>query len=392
MTAAADVLVIGGGVIGSSIAYYLCESGKAGHVVVVEPDPTYAFAATPRSVGGIRELFTLPENIAMSQYGKTVYGDFDTRMRTADFEPHIDLRRQGYLFLGSGARDVDTLVHNWKIQTAHGAHVELLDRKGVAARFPSLNVDDIDAAAWSPTDGFLDPNAALQGFRRKAISLGGRYVQDRVTGFECDGGLVRRVVLESGNSIAAGVVVNAANCWGPDLCAQVGMKVPVHPLRRQQFYFRIQQTLEPLPNVRHISRDIGFRPEGAGYMSGKTRYDEVPGFNWEVEHAFFESDIWPELAHRSKAFEALKVESAWAGHYDQNVFDNNVILGPWAGHLDNFHVALGFSGHGLQQAPAIGRAMKELLVDGGFRTIDLSRFSYQRIVDDKPMREHGPVA
>jgi len=172
----------------------------------------------------------------------------------------------------------------------------------------------------------------------------------------------------------------------------VGMKVPVHPLRRQQFFFRIRDKLEPLPNIRHISRDIGFRPEGDGYMSGKTRYDEVPGFNWEVDHAFFESDLWPELALRVPAFEALKVASAWAGHYDQNVFDNNVILGPWIGRLANFHIALGFSGHGLQQAPAIGRAMKELIVDGGFQTIDLSRFTYQRILDDTPVREHGPVA
>jgi len=388
----ADIVIVGGGVIGSSIAYYLAASGKAGDVVVVEPDPTYEFAATPRSVGGIRELFTLPENIAMSQYGKEVYGNFAALMDVDGNAPDIHLRQQGYLFLGSGPRDVETLIHNWKIQVSHGAHVELLDRRGVAARFPSLAVDDIDAAAWSPTDGFLDPHAALHGFRKKAASLGARYLTDRVVGFEVSGTAVTLVRLESGDTIVPGAVVNAANCWGPALCDLVGMKVPVHPLRRQQFFFRIREKLEPLPNIRHISRDIGFRPEGDGYMSGKTRYDEKPGFNWEVDHAYFESDLWPELARRVPAFEALKIASAWAGHYDQNVFDNNVILGPWKGRLDNFHIALGFSGHGLQQAPAIGRAMKELLVDGGFRTIDLSRFGYQRVLDDTPMREHGPVA
>ena len=388
----ADVVIAGGGVIGSSIAYYLAASGQAGDVVVVEPDPTYEFAATPRSVGGIRELFTLPENIAMSQYGKEVYGNFAALMAVDGDAPDINFRRQGYLFLGSGAVDVDTLVHNWKIQARYGAHVELLDRQGVKSRFPSLTVTDIDAAAWSPTDGFLDPHAALHGFRKKAVSLGARYLTDRVVGFECSADAVRSVRLESGAALSPDIFINAANCWGPALCALVGMQVPVHPLRRQQFFFRIRDKLEPLPNIRHISRDIGFRPEGDGYMSGKTRYDEKPGFNWEVEHELFETDLWPELALRVPAFEALKVASAWAGHYDQNTFDNNVILGPWTGGLANFHVALGFSGHGLQQAPAIGRAMKELIVDGGFRSIDLARFSYQRIIDNIPVREHGPVA
>lgn len=388
----ADIVIAGGGIIGSSIAYNLCASGRAGDVVVVEPDPTYEFAATPRSVGGIRELFTLPENIAISRYGKEVYGNFATLMDVNGSKPEIHLRRQGYLFLGTGTNDVDTLVHNWKIQVSNGAHVELLDRKGVKARFPSLNVDDIDAAAWSPTDGFLDPYAALMGFRKKAESLGARYLTDRVVGFECDGGAVRSVLLESGASITPGAVVNAANCWGPELCAKVGIEVPVHPLRRQQFFFRIQEKLEPLPNTRHISRDIGFRPEGDGYMVGKTRYDEKPGFNWNVDHEYFEQELWPELALRVPAFEALKVASSWAGHYDQNVFDNNVILGPHRAKLANFYLALGFSGHGLQQAPAIGRAMKELLLDGGYTTLDLSRFGYQRILDGTPMLEHGPVA
>lgn len=388
----ADIVIAGGGVIGSSIAYYLAACGRAGEVIVIEPDPTYEFAATPRSVGGIRELFTLPENIAMSQYGKQVYSDFSALMAVDGLAPDINFRRQGYLFLGSGASDVDTLVHNWKIQVRHGAHVELLDRHGVHGRFPSLAVSDIDAAAWSPTDGFVDPHAALHGFRKKAASLGARYLTDRVVGFECGGGLVREVRLASGATVTPGIFVNAANCWGPGLCALVGMKVPVHPLRRHQFFFRIRDKLEPLPNIRHISRDIGFRPEGDGYMCGKTKYDEKPGFNWEVDHALFDTDLWPELARRVPAFEALKVASAWVGHYDQNTFDNNVILGAWTGGLANFHVALGFSGHGLQQAPAIGRAMQELIVDGGFRTIDLARFSYQRIIDATPVREHGPVA
>jgi glycine/D-amino acid oxidase-like deaminating enzyme len=388
----ADIIIIGGGVIGSSIAYYLAASGRAGEVVVVEPDPTYELAASPRATGGVRQLFSIPENIRMSQYGHEVYGAFETLM-AVDGEPApVNFRRQGYLWLGAGREQVDTLFDNWKIQSANGARVELLDRKGVQHRFPSMRVDDLDIGAFSPDDGFLDPYSALMGFRKKAISLGAVYLKDRVVDFECSNTQVQNVVLASGAKLAAGAVVNAANCWGPELCARLGMTVPVYPMRRLTFYFETREALEPMPLTRDLRSNVSFRPEGAGFISGKTKYDEPAGFNWDIDYGWFDDEIWPGLAHRVKAFESLKVQSAWAGHYDQNAFDNNMIIGPWQGGLANFYVALGFSGHGLQHAPATGRAMSELLLDGGYRTIDLARFSYQRIVDDRPLRETGPVA
>src|SRR5436305_6606049 len=162
----AKIAIIGGGVIGSSIAYYLALAGYASDVVVIEPDPIYEFAASPRATGGIRQLFTVPENIRMSQYGHEVYGQFETSMAVDGDKAPIDFHREGYLWLGAGKADVDSLIANWRIQTAHDARVELLDRKGVKHRFPSMRVDDVDIAAYSPDDGYMDPHSVLMGFRR----------------------------------------------------------------------------------------------------------------------------------------------------------------------------------------------------------------------------------
>jgi FAD-dependent oxidoreductase domain-containing protein 1 len=388
----AKIVIIGGGVIGSSIAYHLAVAGHAADVVVVEPDPTYEFAASPRATGGIRQLFTVPENIRMVQYGHEIYGQFETLM-AVDGEPApINFQRMGYLWLGSGKTDVNSLMGNWRVQTAHDARVELLDRKGVKHRFPSMRVADIDIAAYSPDDGYMDPHSVLMGFRRKAVSLGIRYLKDRVVDFEVSGKQIVAVKLESGERLAGELFVNSANCWGPELCDKLGMKVPVYPLHRLTFYFEIRETIEQLPLTRHISKNVSFRPQGAGYITGNTKYDQPPGFNWDVDYNYFDEAIWPGLAERVPAFEALKVKGAWAGHYDQNSFDNNAILGPWTGTLDNFHIALGFSGHGLMQAPAVGRGISELLLYSRYQTLDLSRMSYRRIADDKPLHDEVPMA
>jgi FAD-dependent oxidoreductase domain-containing protein 1 len=388
----AKIVIIGGGVIGSSIAYHLAVAGHAADVVVIEPDPTYEFAASPRATGGIRQLFTVPENIRMAQYGHEIYAQFETLM-AVDSEPApIDFQRMGYLWLGSGKADVDALMANWRVQTAHDARIELLDRKGVKHRFLSMRVDDIDIAAYSPDDGFMDPYSVLMGFRRKAVSLGVKYLKDRVVDFAVSGKQVAAVKLESGERLTGDMFVNAANCWGPALCEKLGMKVPVAPLHRLTFYFEIREKLEPMPLTRHISKNVSFRPQGAGYITGNTKYDEPPGFNWDVDYSYFDEAIWPLLAERIPAFEALKVTGAWAGHYDQNSFDNNAILGPWIGGIENFHIALGFSGHGLMQAPAVGRGMSELLLHGRYQTLDLTRMGYRRILDDKPLLDGVPMA
>ncbi len=384
-----DVLIIGGGIVGSSIAYHLARDGRAGRICVVERDPSYEFASTPRSVGGVRQQFSLPENVLMSQYGLGVWRDFESAMAVDGVPATIDLRQQGYLFL-AGADGVGVLEANHRLQRGLGVAVELLDRAGLAARFPSLVVDDIAAGSFGPDDGWLDPHGALYGFRRKAESLGARYLADEVVAIESGTGRVEAVRLKSGARRTPGAVVNAAGAWSAEVCAMVGMALPVAPVRRLVHTFEIRERLEPLPMVVDPS-GLYFRPEGAGYICGRANPDEAPGFNFEIDDGYFEDVVWPLLARRVGAFEALRPGRSWAGLYDLNRLDANLIIGPWFGGLDNFYVACGFSGHGLQQAPAVGRAMAELLLDGRFTTLDLSRFSYQRVIDNAPLHETAIV-
>jgi FAD-dependent oxidoreductase domain-containing protein 1 len=382
-------IIIGGGVVGSSTAYHLAMQGLADDVVVLEPDPTYEFAATPRSTGGVRVLFTTPENIRMSHYGHAVYGDFENLTAVDGESVNLGLKRRGYLYMCQGREHCDIIESNWKVQTAEGANALLIGPEEIAARYPSLEVGDVDLAVFSPDDATIDPYAAVMGFRNKARSLGVTYRKDRAVGLEVSGTQVRTVTLESGETLTADWVVNAANCHAPPLCAMVGMPVPVAPMRRMTFYFECQTELEDLPLLRHLSGG-GFRPEGRGYICGVTHYDEPRGFNWDVDHEVFEEELWPALARRVKAFEAVKVQRSWSGHYDQNDLDGNHIIGNWPGKLDNFLIACGLSGHGLMHAPAIGRALTELIIHGAYQTLDLSRFGYQRIIDNEPLYEVGP--
>ena len=384
-----DILIIGGGIIGSSIAYHLARDGRAGRITVIERDNSYAEAATPRSLGGLRQQFSLAENVLMSQYGLGVYRDFGQDMAVGGEAAAVDFREQGYLFLADET-GMAVLEANHRRQCDLGAVVELLAPGDLAARFPWLALDGLSGAAFGPEDGWLDPHGALQGFRRAARALGVGYLEDEVIAMDTGAGRVAAVRLKSGERRPAGQVINAAGAWSGAVAAMAGMALPIVPSRRQVFFFETRRPLGPTPLVIDAS-GVYFRPEGKGYLAGKSNPDEPEGFNFTVDHGYFNDAIWPVLAARVPAFEALKVSSSWACHYDLNTLDQNLIIGPWIGGCENFHLACGFSGHGLQQAPAVGRAMAELLLDGCFTTIDLARMSYQRVIDKAPLHETGIV-
>jgi len=389
MAGSFDIVIVGGGVMGCSTAYHLTKDGRAGRVAVVERDPTYEYASTPRSAGGIRQQFSLPENIRMSQYGLGFYKRFGELMAVDGEAPEVGLKQQGYLFLATEG-GAETLRACHRTQSGLGAPVLLLDRAGLAARYPSMALDDIALGSLGTEDGWMDPFAILQGFRRKARAQGATFVADTVVGVERDGNRATGVRLKAGGRLAAGAVVNAAGPWAGEVARMVGMDLPIEPVRRMVHYFEVRERLEPFPLVIDPS-GLYFRPEGAGYISGKSNPDEPAGANFEVDHDYFMDVIWPGLAARVPAFEALKPGRSWAGLYDVNRLDENLIIGPWAGALDNFHVICGFSGHGLQQAPAAGRALAELLLDGAFRTIDLTRMTYARVAEGRPLPEVGIV-
>jgi glycine/D-amino acid oxidase-like deaminating enzyme len=384
-----DIAIAGGGVIGSSIAYHLTKSGRAGRVAVVEPDASYEFASTPRSAGGIRRLFSLPENIQMSAFSLDFYLKFEELTAVGGETTPLGFRRQGYLFLYPPDK-VDVVRENYETQKKLSCPVHLYDRAGIERLFPSLRLADIAAGVHSPEDGWMDPYNAVRGFRRKAQAQGAEYIADRVTAVDISGRRATAFQLAKGGRLEAKVLINAAGAWAGELCRGIGMPLPIEPLRRLAFYFEIREALEPLPLTKDLS-GLFFRPEGKGYIAGVPNMSEPVGINFDVDYEYFDRVVWPLLARRVPAFEALKVKRGWAGMYDQNRFDGNLIIGSWEGRVENFHVAVGFSGHGLQQAPAVGLAVSELVLDGRFSTIDLTRLKYRRIMDAAPLREVGII-
>jgi glycine/D-amino acid oxidase-like deaminating enzyme len=382
------IVIIGGGIMGSCIAYHLALAGAASAVTVLEPDPTYAFAATPRAVGGIRLQHALRENVEMSLYGDQVYSAFAEHVRGGKVEFDPQFRRRGYLYQVHGAAAVAALEANVRMQRELGVEVHILDAAELRRRYPSFRFAGVDCAALSPADGQVDPYSALMGFRKAAEGQGIAYLKDRLVGLEISGGLVKQAHLASGGSLPVDTLVNVANCWAPEICAMVGMAVPIEPVRRQQFYFLAQQEIEPIPAMRHMD-GLAVRIHQDGYIVGAT--NPRAGFDWEMDREVFEGVLWPQLAGQCTAFEAVKQKGGWLGHYDMNRLDGNPIIDRFD-KVPNFILAAGFSGHGLMHAPAVGRAVKELILDGGFRSIDLSRLGWRRVADNEPLADDGPTA
>lgn len=384
-----DVAVIGGGAMGAAVAYYLRLADPSVGVVVVERDPSYSLASTPRASGGVRRLFSTPENIELSNYSIPFFEAFPEVMAVDGVLAEIGFHKNGYLFIVP-PEDVQGLRVNFEIQRDHGCNVVLLDQEGLKSRWPSMVVDDLGGGVHSPDDAWLDGHSVLLGFRNKAIELGATFVTDDVTGMDRDGSVVRAALLQTGGRLEADHFVNAAGAWAKDIVEMLGAAIPVEPLRRFEHYFESQEPIEPLPYLKDTAK-LAFRPEAKGYSGGVPTLDEPRGYNFDVDNEYFDAVVWPALAHRFPQFERTKCFSTMPGLYDQNEFDGNMLIGPGVDGMENFHLLTGFSGHGLMHAPGCGRAMAELLLTGGYQTIDLSRFGWQRVLDDSPLRETGII-
>ncbi|RWB69971.1 FAD-dependent oxidoreductase [Mesorhizobium sp.] len=384
-----DILIIGGGAIGSAVAYFVKLKSPDTGVIVVERDPTYGLASTPRASGGVRRLFSLPENIELSNFSIPFFDGFADTMAVDGVKAEIGLKKNGYLFIvPPSARGM--LKRNLETELELGCNVVWLEPEELKHKFPSMNVEDLGAAVYSPDDGWLDPHSVLMGFRKKARSMGVEFLADEVAGLARSGSSVTEAVLKSGRRVEAEHFVNAAGAWAKDICAFLDIKVPIEPLRRFEHYFESEDPIEPLPYLKDPER-LAFRPEGRGYSGGVPTLAEPRGYNFEVDHDYFENVVWPALAHRFPQFERTKCKSTLPGLYDQNDFDGNVIIGPGADGLGNFHMLAGFSGHGLMHAPGCGRAMAELILNGRYETIDLTRLGWQRLIDGNPLPEQGII-
>lgn len=384
-----DVVVIGGGAVGMATAYYLRTLDAGCRVAIVERDPAYRLASTPRASGGVRRLFALPENIHLSNFSIPVFERFAELMAVNGKTPDIGFRKNGYLFIVP-PEDLPALQRNYERQRSMGVNLRYLDPAALKAAFPSMRVDDLGGAVHSLDDGWLDPYATLMALRRKARSLGADLIEGEATAIEIAGGVVRRVQLADGRDLATNAVVNAAGAWAQQICDMVGMKTPITPMRRFEHYFECEEPIEPLPYLKDVNR-LAFRPEGKGYSGGLPTLQEPRGFNFEADHDYFEAAVWPALAHRFPQFERTKCRNTLPGLYDQNDLDATPIIGPWSGMCETFYLAAGFSGHGLMHAPGCGLALSELILRGRYETIDLTRLGWARIERGEPYREEGII-
>jgi sarcosine oxidase len=389
----ADVVIVGGAIVGSAVATFLAARDDFdGRIVVVERDPTFRTSSTTLSAASIRLQFSTPLNIEISRFGLDVVKHPDRYLAVDGEAPDLDFVENGYLFLATDA-GVATLEHNHAVQRSLDVPVILLTPSEVTQRFGWMNVDDLAGASLGLSDeGWFDAYALLQGFRRKARSLGVAEVVGEVTGLETDGDAVTAVRLADGSRIEADWVVNAAGPRAADVAAMAGVELPVRPRKRLVYHFESPAVLGAAPLTIDPS-GIYFRPEGPAYLAGFSPHGDDPDpdtLDLAVDYGPFESFVWPTIANRVPGFDRLRLLDGWAGHYEVNTLDHNAVVGPHP-RITNLLFANGFSGHGLQQAPAVGRGLAEWITLGRYERLDLSPLGYERVERNAPIRELNVV-
>ena len=387
-----SIVIVGGAAMGSSVAaHLLADPAFRGGVRVVEKDPTYRLAASALSAASIRQQYSQPVNIAMSLYGIAFLREIAAHLGVDGERSDLGLHEGGYLYLAADRAAAARLAANHAVQVGAGADVVLLDPTGLAARFPWLETSGLALGAYGQTgEGWFDGWALLQGFRRKARSLGAQYVQDEVVGLDVEGDRIVGVELGSGSRLACDVLVDCAGSGGPAVAAMAGVEIAVQAKRRSVFSF----TAAPLPDAPLLIDTTGVwmrpesRPRGGSqtFIAGWSPpaaidpdWADADPASQEVDWPLFEEVVWPALAARIPALAELRPGRAWTGPYDMNLVDHNALIGPAPG-LPNLILCNGFSGHGLQHSPAVGRGIAELLIHGAYRTLDLSDLDPRRLM------------
>lgn len=404
------VVIVGGGVIGSAIAYFLTRDDAACEVTVLERDPGYRQASSALSASSIRQQFSTAVNVRISRFGIEFFRDIGERLAVGDERPDIGLVEPGYLYLARTPAGAATLRANHRLQTTEGAAIALLEPGDLARRFPWLTTSDLTLGALGLTgEGWYDGYAVLQAFRRKARAQGATFRHAEARGFDRvvgngdrsgggdigKGAAIRAVQLADGSRVACDVVVNAAGPWAATVAGWAGIDLPVRARRRTVHVVSCPEPLHDVPLVIDPS-GLWFRPEGG---SGGTRFiagdapapgEDLDDLPLDPDLAGFEDRIWPAMAARVPAFEALRLTGAWAGYYEMNTFDHNALVGLHPA-CPNLQFACGFSGHGLQQSPAIGRGLAERIREGRWLSLDLDALDIRRLVESRPLLEDNVI-
>jgi len=389
---AADVVIVGGAVMGSSAAYWLTRMQPGVRVVVVERDPSFVQAATALSVASIRQQFSTGVNVAISAFGIGFIRDFQASLGVDVGIGSLGLRENGYLFLGHSTEAPGMMAELAALQHGYGAATQVWTPDQIKARFPWLEVEDLTAGSFGPRDeGWFDNMGLLAGFRMAAKLQGAVFLTDEVVGVTMDAGRVAGVQLAQGGALACGALINAAGTRASVVAQMAGLDLPVEPRKRTVFVI-------DAPNARHpeapLLVDAGFylRPEGNHWITATVPQDDCvcDAKDFDPDLHLFEDVIWQQLYARAPGFDAVKVVRHWVGHYDYNTLDQNALLGPHP-MVPNFYCMNGLSGHGLQQSPAIGRGLAEHVLSGGWQSLDLSDLSVERVVTGTPFLERAVV-
>ncbi|MDA7423553.1 NAD(P)/FAD-dependent oxidoreductase [Thalassococcus lentus] len=392
-----DVVIVGGAIMGSSTAWFLANNPDFdGSILVVERDPSYEFTSTAHTNSCMRQQFSNPLNVRISQFAAEFVKNMRAFMGGDPRVPELEIQDYGYLYLADTSAFADVLRSNQKIQVEAGTATRLMTPEDIRAEYPFYNLDDILLGSINTNDeGYFDGGAVFDWFRRSAREKGAEYIANEVASMTRarNGSSVQSVTLKSGEVIACGTLVNASGPRAARTAAMAGIDIPVEPRKRFTWIFTAEQPLNQELPLTIDPSGVHFRQDGPQTYLAGSKGDPDPAVNYDdfqMDHGLWESHVWPIIATRIPQFEAIKVVTEWAGHYAFNTLDQNAIVGPHP-EVENFIFQNGFSGHGLQQSPAMGRGVAELLVYGNYRSLDLSPFGFDRILGDAPLVEKAVI-
>ena len=391
-----DVVIVGGAMLGSSVAWFLSDNPDFdGSVLVVERDPTYEFTSTSHTNSCMRQQFSREINVRISQFAADFVKNFRSYMGGDERVPNIPIQSYGYMYLADNAEFAATLRESQQLQAACGAGTKHMTRDEIAAAYPFYNLDDIIAGNHNLIDeGYFDGNTLFDWWKRSARERGVEYVTNEVVAMTKNaiGTRVETVTLKSGEVIACGTVVNASGPRAVLTSRMAGIEIPVEPRKRYTYIFEAEKPLDRDLPLTIDPSGVHMRTDGTYYLAGCPP-DEDPAVDYNdftQDHSLWENKVWPILANRIPQFEAIKLRNSWAGHYAYNTFDQNAIAGPHA-EVSNFLFVNGFSGHGFQQSPAMGRGTAEWIAHGEYRTLDLTPFHFDRIVNGTKFVEKAVI-
>ncbi len=392
-----DLVIVGGAIMGSSTAWFLSDNPDFnGSVLVVERDPNYEACSTTHTNSCMRQQFSSELNVRISQFAADFVKNIRSYMGNDERVPELSIRNFGYMYLADNEGFADVLRESQQVQLAAGAATQLMTPEQIKAAYPFYNVDDIVLGSINTVDeGYWDGSTVFEWWRRQAAERGVEYIANEVVAMtkNAAGNTIESVTLKSGEVISCGQVLNASGPRAARTAKMAGIDVPVEPRKRYSWVFKAEQPLDrdlPLtidPSGVHVRENGG----GTYQCGGHSDIDPAVAYDdFAMDHAIWDNHVWPILATRIPQFEAIKIQSEWGGHYAYNVFDHNAIMGPHH-EVENFIFLNGFSGHGLQQSPAMGRGTAELITYGEYRSLDLTPFNYERIVRNEPFIEKAVI-